>query len=694
MCNLMSEHYKANGKGEGGSVCASASVMAPATNNVMKSTKSDCFSTDNGRQSSMTRHSVSDFALASSGPQPSTTGVKKGRLSMADIVRMGRTSSQDVVNNCNTSGVSACGNLESSLGLPCQNHSEQQGFHDEWPVIEHPIARNSQAPNMYASNSNGLLENPIMHVTAICSHRNSDLDVAPVSWRDVASDHVVSEETESASTSSKNTLLSSNNGLQSHSNSNFGNTLSPDRRSSYEHHEDVSSSASIFQRLSIGESKVPTFEDDPAVVIPIHLQALSADCSHLSFGTYNCGSNSASVVLTSNHLSKNDMEVKSAAVNDSSAQFLDERQFFFSIFYFLIYSLFCLWHNSFYFYYASISSVDYGDKQLRFDVPRRGASDKNSDFLSSPKQWPVNHIIPQETLEHEHNFTASVSDPLFLKSHWVNTSLPLKQPGLGSGNHFTFPREQYADPNSIPGDLLAFLMSQSQPARHNNAVSFISNPVISTSKVSEPGAFSLPMRSALPQDPTLQSSTHFHQLFDKKGYHSLPSQQAFSGNTAYNPSPADMKYNLLQNRNEFLTNRLPPRAIARDAFGYGNLGSSVYSSESFLANPSPSHMIPSNNFNDTLSSQYSGGHNLSSIHQHGNFSHWDYGSESRSSMIPERTQPNFQGHPNQASMLQYASPGYSNLNHSQPRVFEDLQHPGGFQDLSSKQLHQFWQHNN
>ena len=42
---------------------------------------------------------------------------------------------------------------------------------------------------------------------------------------------------------------------------------------------------------------------------------------------------------------------------------------------------------------------------------------------------------------------------------------------------------QYADPNSIPGDLLAFLMSQSQSARHNNAVSFISNPAISMSKV-------------------------------------------------------------------------------------------------------------------------------------------------------------------------------------------------------------------
>ncbi|XP_027933286.1 uncharacterized protein LOC114188832 [Vigna unguiculata] len=640
------EHYKANGKGEGGSVCVSASVMGPTTHDLMKSINSDYFSNDNGRQSLITRHSVLDSVQASSGPQPSITGVKKGHLSMADIVRMGRTSSQDVVNNFNTSGVSACRNLESSLGLPRQNHSEQQVFHDEWPVIEHPIARDSQAPNMYASNSNGPLEHPSLHVAALCSHRNSDLDVAPVSWRDVTCDDVVSEETESAFMSTKHALLSSNTGLQSHSNPNFGNTLFPDHRSSNKHHEDVSSSASMFQRLSIGESKpeVPTFEDDPSVVIPIHLQALGADCSHLSFGTYNSGSNSASVVLTSTHLSKNVMEVKSAAVDDSSAEFLDA------------------------------SSVDYGDKQLGFDVPKKAAGDKNSDFLSSPKQWPVNHIIPQEIVEHEHNIAASFSDLSFLTSRWVNTSLPLKQPGLGSRNHSTFPREQYADPNSIPGDLLAYLTSQSQPARHSNEVSSISNPAISMSNVIEPSAFSLPMRSALPHDPTIQSSTHFHQFLDKKGYLSLPSPQAFSGHTAHE-YPADMKYNLVQNGNEFLINRLPPRATARDAFGYGNLGSSVYSSESFLANLSPSHVIPSSNLNETLSSQYRGGHNLSSLHQHDSFSHWDYGSESRSSFIPERTQSNFLGHPNQASLLQYASPGYFNLNHAQPRVLEEHQHP-------------------
>ncbi|TKY46789.1 hypothetical protein E2542_SST28838 [Spatholobus suberectus] len=221
------------------------------------------------------------------------------------------------------------------------------------------------------------------------------------------------------------------------------------------------------------------------------------------------------------------------------------------------------------------------------------------------------------------------------------------------------------------------------------------------SKVMEPGAFALPKRSSLPQDPTVQSSTHFHQLPDTKGYLSLPqnkphittinSQQAFSGITAYNQYPADRKYNLPQNRNEFLTSRLPP-ATARDAFGYGNFGSSVYSPGSFMSNPSLGCMMPSSNLNEIFPSQYNDGHNVSSIQQSGSFSRWDYGAESRSSLYPERTQYNLLGQPNKASLSHYASPGYSDLYHSQTRVLEELQQPGGFQNLSSKQLHQFWQH--
>ena len=96
---------------------------------------------------------------------------------------------------------------------------------------------------------------------------------------------------------------------------------------------DVSSAASDFQRLSIRESKleVPLSGDNPTVVLPnnLHLQALAAKCSHLSFGTFNCSSNTASSVILGSNLSRNGLEEKSAAVDSSLAEFSDARHFLF-----------------------------------------------------------------------------------------------------------------------------------------------------------------------------------------------------------------------------------------------------------------------------------------------------------------------------------------------------------------------------
>ncbi|KAK7316707.1 hypothetical protein RJT34_00368 [Clitoria ternatea] len=322
----------------------------------------------------------------------------------------------------------------------------------------------------------------------------------------------------------------------------------------------------------------------------------------------------------------------------------------------------------------------------------------------------------------------------------MNPSLPPKQPGLQGGNHSSFTQKQYANPKiSIPGDMaylisqsqparhnnavssmrnpansmseyadpkislpddtLAFLISQSQPVRHNNAVSSMWNPASSMSEVMESGAFALPKRSAVPQDLTVQSSIDFQQLPDSKGYLSLPqnqsyitninSRQTFSGNAAYNQYPHDLKYNLPLDRNEFHTSRLPSATI-RDALGYGNHGSSFHSPGSFLSNSSLGHMRPLSNFNEILPSQYNGGRNFNSVQPHDSFSHWD--SNSRSSLFPERTQYNFPGHPDQPSQSQYVGPGYSELNHSQERILEELRQRGGSKNLSSKQLHPFWQH--
>lgn len=58
---------------------------------------------------------------------------------------------------------------------------------------------------------------------------------------------------------------------------------------------DVSSATATLHRLSLRneESAVPITEDNCALVFPTHLQALAADCSQLSFGTYKGGINSA-----------------------------------------------------------------------------------------------------------------------------------------------------------------------------------------------------------------------------------------------------------------------------------------------------------------------------------------------------------------------------------------------------------------
>jgi hypothetical protein len=82
--------------------------------------------------------------------------------------------------------------------------------------------------------------------------------------------------------------------------------------------------------------KAPSSED--TVVLPNHLQALAAECSHLSFGTYKGGNNSSSSGNSApNNLSRSGFEMNSAAVDDSLVQFPDARHFLFR-FHLLMYS--------------------------------------------------------------------------------------------------------------------------------------------------------------------------------------------------------------------------------------------------------------------------------------------------------------------------------------------------------------------
>ncbi|KAF7833509.1 GBF-interacting protein 1 [Senna tora] len=614
-----SELGKAADRGEIGSVCPS--VTSSMTRVIVKDTASNSSSADNGRQ-------LLGSSRVSPGLKPTFLGVSKGHLSMADVVRMGKPS-QDAVSyyHSKAPGVSASARPDSSLSLHHYNQSGQQDINHERPVIEQPVSGTEPHASKMSALSNVNLPSDHLNLQSNTDSllRNHVSGEAQVSQGDV-SDNVNSEKIESGFLTSRHTIMN-NAGLASHFNYNLKNSGATDSHSSSAHQEDVSSAASDFQRLSLRDSKmeVPSTEDSSTLVLPNHVSGLTAQCSHLSFGRYNGGSNSTSTAMLASHLSS-DLEEKAAAVDGGSlAQYLD-----------------------------SSNSAYCSDKFLGHDVFKEAAIDKKYDFLSSCQQELVKRTFPEATLGHEYTTMSSVPDPSFQKSQWVTPSLPFKRSDLQNGN-MTTSREMVMESH-----------------------------------------FSQPHRSALLQDLTVQSSLHLDQYADKKGYNPLTqnhrymaamnAQQPFSGSSAYNHSLEDMKYGHPQNRNELLMSRLPP-SRGRDAFGYGNTGSS-YNPGSFLPNSSLSSMMPSSNFDEILPSQYNGGRSLNLFQQNGSSSMWDYEPESRSLTLPERTQYNSLGQPNQA-LSQYINSGYSNLYPSEARIAAELERQSGSQDLPSKQYHQF-----
>lgn len=95
--------------------------------------------------------------------------------------------------------------------------------------------------------------------------------------------------------------------------------------------EDVSEAATTaaarLQNLSLQEEEIsaPPGEENPAVIIPNHLQVPTADCSHLSFGSFGSGIGATfSGSFVSKTLNSNLSEASTAA-DGSSVENLDSR---------------------------------------------------------------------------------------------------------------------------------------------------------------------------------------------------------------------------------------------------------------------------------------------------------------------------------------------------------------------------------
>jgi len=71
---------------------------------------------------------------------------------------------------------------------------------------------------------------------------------------------------------------------------------------------DAESAAANFQHLSLQDEDLvatKSTEDNPAVILPDHLQAANADCAHLSFGSFESGAFSG---LLSSKVPKSSLE--------------------------------------------------------------------------------------------------------------------------------------------------------------------------------------------------------------------------------------------------------------------------------------------------------------------------------------------------------------------------------------------------
>ncbi|KAF8413613.1 hypothetical protein HHK36_001605 [Tetracentron sinense] len=722
---------------------------------------------------------ISSSSQPSPGFQPAWLGVP-GQVSMADIVRMGRShgkaSSLPIVSaeTCDSPLNTVAPNSSHDnvkhphvlAPLPAEsNHdlhlsqdptfkvsdiihqpniaASQHDSYGDWPLVEQPpdgsapsVFESSVASEVHADPSN-------LDVDRANLHLNSQSDEILGTEEDftVNVDHIGS-----GSLSSRQIMEDNLGGTSHFVNKSFKNMSSyqPHRHAS-EHQEEIGESSSIpnfsvssvedvsivvssattsLQQLSLQEELVvPRAEDNLAVVIPNHLQVPTADCSHLSFGSFGSGINATFSGSFASKPLKSDLQEPSATEYDSSVGQTETR-------------------NTEYF----------GDEQLRSTSDGNLTHRTNAgsyDSTSSSQPEVMKQETPEATHGHSYTFPSSVPDYTFENSQQLNAALSYAQTNSHMPNLGPFSSVMQAYTNSLPGNLLAsavqpgresdlpyspFLATESMPTKYSNIGSSISGPTISMAEAVKPGSFSTPQPTpqtlpgtgiatgpGLPQhltlhpysQPTLPFANMIGYPFLPQSYAYMPPsfQQAYADNSTYHQSAAavhsaGMKYTLPQYKNSVSVSSLPQSAAI--ASGYGGFGSSTNVPGSFPLNPSTTPASTTLGYDDLISSQYKDSNHFIPLQQNENSAVWVHGPGSRTmSAVPASTYYSLQGQNQQHGGFRqvqqpsqhYGALGYPNFYHSQTGVSQEHQQQnandgtlGGSQGPPSKQSNQMWQH--
>ncbi|KAM7500633.1 hypothetical protein LguiA_025047 [Lonicera macranthoides] len=715
-------YKKENGTNPNTNSSYSASAVAGSNTNRRPSAFSDLFTTENIVPTMTANDVIPSAPRPSSGYQPAWVA-PSGQMSMADIVKKGRPQIEK-----STIPASSAGSHHEGRGSTAREHNVS--VVDEWPLIE---------PSQAATNISSISETP-----ANSEHHPDPFNLPS----DRTNEHVKSETYEvqaaeddciennvgnhirTGSVPSRKMLEDNSGGA-----SLFDNDLYKDMGSyqphnhAFDHQEvedasaSVSSVAASLQELSIlkEDHKAPPEVDGSSVVIPNHLQVETADCSHLSFGSFGSGINTALSESYASRPSRSNLEEAPTETDASSVGHSNTR-------------------NPEYYEDESLRTASGGNL-----VHRTVASPGTYDLPSASKAEELKQENAEVAHVNQYSFPLTSPGYTFENVQQLNSGISHSQMSSQMQNLAPFASVMQAYTNSLPSTLLAanvnpgresdmpyspFPVTQSMPTKYGNTVSSISGSTISMTEALKTAGFSstqptpqnLPGTSvasgpALAQQhlavhPYSQSTLPLGPFANMIGYPFLPQsytympsgfQQAFAGNSTYHQSLAAV---LPPYKNSVPVSSLPQSAAV--ASGYGGFGNSATIPGNYPMNPPSGPAVSNIGYDDVMSSQYKDSSHLISLQQTENPAMWLHGPGSRA--VPASTYYSYQGQQQaqqpgafrQAQQQQQPSQnygalgGYPNFYHSQT-LEHQAQNPrdgplgGGPQAQQPKQTQQIWQ---
>ncbi|XP_052155563.1 uncharacterized protein LOC127773521 [Oryza glaberrima] len=689
-------------------------------------------------------------AQSSSGFQHGWSGTP-GQLSMADIVKMGRpqvkqssskpavtadkgytgqypslpsTVNQNLKQSASTVSPTnpdqGLHSAQDSIHPKVHNHSaavNKQAYDNDWlPQDEPPPGNQSALPE--TSGDQSLYESSLQSSTLVAGvinpHENSHLDEnrsAAFSSERHLEHHGGDSEYDDGLLQESSTYLPQKN---SHSEDEVEGSNS-----------DVALATENFQGLSLhNEELVATklAEDNPAVIIPDHLQVTGSDCVTLSFGSFESGAFSGLLPVPSRSADDNNVELpvieESVPLDQIDSRDQD--------------------------YYDSAAVNSSGNENLDTII---GTNMENIDVPSVSQP----DVLRQEVLDHsglQYNLPSDSS------AAYANTTQPSTMESSQGNNqaHTLSHLSNLLQANSLHNSLLGSniaplrdldfslspLLAAQSMTKYNSAAPTTTGPAISMQETLKPGVFSnaqstqnLPSTSIatgppLPQQlvhPYSQPTVPLAPFANMIGYPYLaqnypaaylPSaafQQAYSSNGPFHQSaaaavPGAMKYNMnvpqFKNNLSATSLQQQPSSVIS---GYGGFGSSSNLPGNFTLNQNAASASTNLGFDEALSSTpYKDPSQYMALQQGDNSAMWLHGAGSRAtSALPPSHFYGFQGQSQQGGFRQAQQPqqhsqfgghGYPAFYHSQSQ--EHHQNPAegglnGFQNAQSQPSHQGWQ---